>query len=540
MNDIFQEVNEAICTAKRGTVIFEDIPVGLGKTTNIFKEIVPWALMNHISLMLVSPRVALCDNCQTMLRNYALDNGYFIEEVEACIKVYTLQALVTMLKGKAYLPTADIVIWDEAQGLTTESTILPGSTGIVNKIIDDVYNRKNVNVFMSGSGEVFFTDFEKRVRSRYKRNAREVLMQEIRRFSTEADFSYIIPRFFKEEADVMNIIRSAEPGEKTMVFVDSIAFGEKLLNDLSAEGISAKFISSKNINNERATLRQINMLNSFSQRVLICTSVLMVGISICATSVKHVVVFPMIKENTIQMAARRRRSRKKQNDYINVYFCSRTKEHFATMLEYELDQVNCYEAFRKEINVSAENVVGFLLENSKRVNDYANCYYRTSCGLKFNELGYAEHIRLAKIYKQYCEELEENEHFFEREVLKWFGLENKEIQYFSSDYMECFLDELIKAVREQIGKKASLKVEEGKAFLNSLRPIIRRLDMSYEKKKQLMPDAFNEFCSKFGLGFRCDNKNVELNKNGTVYHFTAVEVDETRGSETDDSMDHEV
>ena len=139
----------------------------------------------------------------------------------------------------------------------------------------------------------------------------------------KADYSYVNSHYFEEYDDILDIITCTQDTGKWVIFVDSEREGKSIFNKLTDTGRKIAFISSSTKAyskfNSSIAHSQLIEKQSFDFDVLITTSVLDCGVSICDKAVKDIVISAIDKTTFLQMLGRIRVDNQKINVHIKCY-----------------------------------------------------------------------------------------------------------------------------------------------------------------------------------------------------------------------------
>ncbi len=133
-------------------------------------------------------------------------------------------------------------------------------------------------------------------------------------FRFKADYSYLQPVFFTEEASIIKMLNDID--EKTLIFVRTKKQGQRFLEALGEK--RATFIDAQSKSNEeKENFRKILDEHTFDKNFLIVTKFLDVGVDLKDIKIKNVIIFQHFKEEVIQMVGRKRI---KDNETVTVFF----------------------------------------------------------------------------------------------------------------------------------------------------------------------------------------------------------------------------
>lgn len=228
----------------KGIVVF-DAGTNSGKTYFILKVLLPWAYEHRKRILILCNRDALRNQIQRdvcrlgrvavsyedydeegrQVERTAIENKY-----ENTIHVETYQWLETFLQknmdaAKTYLRAFDYIVSDEYHYMVTDASF-NDNIELSYEAIKELYHVKTC-IFMSATARPFFDYWEKKG-----------MIPAGQHYRLPVDYSFVAGvKFFYYEDEEIDIIRRVKPGEKILVFVETIAKLRKLRDRLKAEGI---------------------------------------------------------------------------------------------------------------------------------------------------------------------------------------------------------------------------------------------------------------------------------------------------------------
>ena len=175
--------------------------------------------------------------------------------------------------------------------------------------------------------------------------AMSVRRHDLRKFEYKVpiNYDYIDLYYFEKFEEVPGIIADASTAkEKWLIFVDSIAKGKKLKeelleltkNDIQYDGSDEKlyteedviFIDARYENDDESkeSVEELKEKKLISKKIIITTSVMDNGISFADKELRNIIIMADTQEEFIQMLGRKRQDGKK----VKVYICSRDISYF--------------------------------------------------------------------------------------------------------------------------------------------------------------------------------------------------------------------
>lgn len=227
-------------------IVVLDAGTNSGKTYFILKTLLPWAYERRKRILILCNREALRNQIERdvnrlgsievsyedydpslggIVNKPAIDNKY---EHTICVETY--QWLETFLQrnedaAKTYLRSFDYIVSDEYHYMVTDASF-NDHVDASYEAIKELWTTKTC-IFMSATARPFFDYWELRN-----------MIPEGQHYRLPMDYRFVSSvKFFYRDDDELDIIRRVQPGEKILVFVNTIAKLRKLRDTLKAEGI---------------------------------------------------------------------------------------------------------------------------------------------------------------------------------------------------------------------------------------------------------------------------------------------------------------
>ncbi len=284
----------------KGIVVF-DAGTNSGKTHFILKVLLPWAYEQHKRILFLCNRDALRNQlesdvcrlgCMEVTYSDFGESGKGIVEktdiqnkYEPTIYVETYQGLETFLQNasdaaKTYLRTFDYIVSDEYHYMVTDASF-NDHVDMSYEAIKELWSTR-ICIFMSATARPFFDYWE-----------RNDMIPKGQHYRLPMDYRFVSSvKFFYNSDDELDIIRRVRPGEKILVFVETIAKLRKLRDRLKAEEIEdVVCLCSK----YRPEAKEFDKLNDVLKdavllhQVTLTTSTLYNGVDIKDPALKYIV-----------------------------------------------------------------------------------------------------------------------------------------------------------------------------------------------------------------------------------------------------------
>ena len=267
----------------------------------------------------------------------AIDNKY-----EHTIRVETYQWLETFLQrnedaAKTYLRSFDYIVSDEYHYMVTDASF-NDHVDASYEAIKELWTTKTC-IFMSATARPFFDYWELRK-----------MIPEGQHYRLPMDYRFVSSvKFFYRDDDELDIIRRVQPGEKILVFVNTIAKLRKLRDTLKADGIEDVACLCSKYRQEAEEFDKLDDVlvgNVLQHQVTLTTTTLYNGVDMKDRALKYIVSELWNPLVNAQILGRKRPL--DEGDTCAVYLLHYPKER----LEGELKKIEKYqlepvEAYRK-------------------------------------------------------------------------------------------------------------------------------------------------------------------------------------------------
>ena len=339
-------------------IVVLDAGTNSGKTYFILKTLLPWAYEHRKRILILCNREALRNqierdvnrlgSIEVSYEDYdpalggivdkpAIDNKY-----EHTIRVETYQWLETFLQrnedaAKTYLRSFNYIVSDEYHYMVTDASF-NDHVDASYEAIKELWTTKAC-IFMSATARPFFDYWELRK-----------MIPEGQHYRLPMDYRFVSSvKFFYRDDDELDIIRRVQPGEKILVFVNTIAKLRKLRDTLKADGIEDVACLCSKYRQEAEEFDKLDDVlvgNVLQHQVTLTTTTLYNGVDMKDRALKYIVSELWNPLVNAQILGRKRPL--DEGDTCAVYLLHYPKER----LEGELKKIEKYqmepvEAYRK-------------------------------------------------------------------------------------------------------------------------------------------------------------------------------------------------
>lgn len=341
----FQCLGTDVCTALSEEVKYwssrdptiVQAPTGTGKTTFVYKVLIPEALRLGKNVLILSNRIALSaqqkdtimDIISSPLKGRLTAKGIRETEDFGAVRVITyhrLPALLNDLKNKAWLHDVLFVVADEAHFFVADSRFNE-KCGYYLKLLTSKFQNA-IRVYLTATSWDVLIPLAEAEQQNYIDFALVSNLwdtqREFRRYVFSADYSYVNLHFFEGPDDLKEMIDKST-NEKWLVFVDSKVQGRALANALEDQALYLD-----NTCKGTEEWHQLLMSESFTQKVLITTPVFDCGVNLKDDKLKNIAVFTDSRTSLIQMLGRKRCD---PGEEINLYVCNFSPKKLAARRE---------------------------------------------------------------------------------------------------------------------------------------------------------------------------------------------------------------
>ena len=302
---------------------------GSGKTTWIFKTLIPWLLQQKSDkkILYLCSRISLADqikliamkdeingeiytgdSCVKDKANYFSAKGLQNEYDFGALHIMTYQSYLTKHK-KLNLNNYAFVLYDEAHFFLNESTFNPFTETILGLLNKHFENTRKILLTATPqySLDVIWDSAYNSCKLPYNIPRMQI-------FYAKEDYSYVKAKFFAEIESIIDEIEIRNK-ESWLIFVKSKKTGKELEETLSKKGIECKLITADTDKGDK-DYQNLIANEKLPKKVLITTRLLDVGVNIKNTHM-NIVVSDLELSEIKQMMGRKR---VKENETVNVYF----------------------------------------------------------------------------------------------------------------------------------------------------------------------------------------------------------------------------
>lgn len=421
--------------------VFIDAPTGTRKTTFVYDYLIPDAIKNNKTILLVSNRIALREQQKKRVISIAKESSNSMadfryeldsEDVANCsffgpICVVTYQGLSNLLNSTTIVPAnlspwfanLKYAVFDEIHFLYSDA-LFNTSCGYLLDYLPVVFS-KAIRVYMTATSwdirekiiqaecfqrfhhqEFNLTPIEASVANFNRWNADNYSPTRAFQYyymNTNYDsynlFFFDKPLSFlntdkpiscnsdsrkslRSLVSLMNPLPTQE--NKWVIFIDNKSVGRELQQILLKSGVSAAYIDAeKQI--PKAARGKLIQDEKFSESVLIATSVLDCGINISDASVKNIAIFSTDRTAFMQLLGRKRLQ---QGESVNLFVWLPGKAYFREMekrIEHDLNWASQLDTARKKRRAKPylySNIARKIWDNRFELNHSATfCIDRT-------------------------------------------------------------------------------------------------------------------------------------------------------------------
>lgn len=526
---IAEEIGENYKYWNPGHIIFITAPTGAGKSHFILHTYLKWLIQKNLeesgnfpldkSILYLVNRTILREQIEEELKTEIEGEfyNYFegeISDIDNYITISTYQIVERQLiRGKVqgvqnFLKKFQCVVCDEAHYFYADSNFNT-NTELVYDCIRNEFNEK-IQIYMSATLMNVEGIIKKRQPSYFTVKAVKdpncgprfvgPMALEQNRFwhygktvqQNNENISLQIP--FNNLEDLIELIHD-KSNEKWLIFVDSINKGKELYDKLlcSAKNNSdikmafaeddIVFIDAKFAQDPKASesVFQITNKKTFTEKIVICTSVMDNGVSLFDSNLKNIVILADTQEEFVQMLGRKRRG----DEILKVYICKRNQEHFQRRLNYQKNILEVYNKIKdysdnmylrqsdmpqKNLRISAyvnllsinqynsihydfmlgtqQYFLELLLSNTNKSEGIKSICYSVKGLIDINHFAVQRCKDLIRFYNDMIKQLESDEYAFVKLQGRWLGISDNEIQKLLKEEEEKYRNRVIEVVED--------------------------------------------------------------------------------------------
>lgn len=360
----------------RNTKIILSAGTGTGKTTFIFRVLIPYAEECGKRLLYLCNRKALEVQIKPMAA--AFDN----------VDIYTYQRLQDCIKRNILLKKYDYVVADECHYFMADAYF----NGYTDLAYDYLINQKNsVIIFMSASAHTLFRRFAE---------DRTVKPENI--YTIPQTYNYVDKCYMFDKEDLIDVIDNIlefYPDDKILVFVNSI---KRLQEMYEIYGSDADYLCSRS---QKLSFVNYNSVSNkrFEKRILFTTKALDNGIDIIDTDLCHIITELFDIESTLQAIGRKRPV--DMLDECRIYFRRFGNVSLTRYLESVEKQLHPVNEYLKDKDVFISNLEINCVDSRKlaRSNTIFYTDWKDETKLKINQMALAKFRQDRQIIKKMLE-----------------------------------------------------------------------------------------------------------------------------------------
>lgn len=323
------------------------------------------------------------------------------------------------------------------------------------------------------------------------------------------NYDYLNIKYITQEKEIVEIVQHSK--EKNIIFVSSKKHGQDIKEELSGKDIKSIFITSDNKNAEsKENVAELVSANTFSEKVLITTSVLDVGVNFLDEEIENIIIAATEPTEFLQMLGRIRVIQEEQE--ISLFIYSRTAQYFKNLRdEYVCPKIKCIEFL--ELYPDLEEIFKEKISSNDNIPDeYETFLYKDhwhNNKIAFNTLAAYRYRELYKLYNEIYNGIKQDEDYFIKKQLEWLGLqETFSIQNFYSDEIQKIrIKKLQEAIEEEIEKmdkmdKNNMYKDECEKIMNKFKFIVRTLNEEVlRSNEKLSIKKFNWVCKVYNIPY---------------------------------------
>lgn len=503
-------------------------PTGMGKTTFVIQELLPFFKRRKRKILILCNRILL----RMQYWNSLLEQFENYREIEQCVTVLTYQQLEEKVKNSSspdgLFREYSVVVCDESHFSYADSDFNGFGTFTLLQAIACAGATKTL-IFMSATMEEVQPLIEQTLKncmtilSRTGRNSeimdkhREILIYDYSKFFDFERFHCICVPDLETACGLL-----AESSKKSVIFIDDKEKGaelaESLIKTQKVDRREIVVLSADNIDHEnhKTLIRNLTISHRLTAKILITTSVLDNGISIHDSDVGNVLIVTESRCSFIQMLGR---VRAEDVNLCNLYFVCREEKDFSRRkARYEWEINN----FGKLKNVEqSKNWEKYLYAVWDRQDERMADFYRKALiwmrhddqffsasknGLRIlcGEANfYVNEFAKCKIEDMYMAESRfyalalEDPLKVVYEQMTWIGKEPDELQVLGSEHRKMLEQEFV----DFMLSVEDFNVDEIKEFKRELVKEYRKdfFDDILAKNGTISNDKLNEICRKYDL-----------------------------------------
>lgn len=505
---------------RAGEYIILRLPTGSGKST-MAKKYVLYAIRRKMRVLILVPRVILLQQYEADMQQMIQENFGDLIAIARLVSIKTYQQVEQRMKEIDWTEKYDLIIADEFHYLLDDAEFNPNTIYSLEFLKEQ---KKAIKVLISATGEdiLEFLQEEKifRVQRIFNKECQDILETEEEmniyisgpgcayEYLVDAEYTDMQIEYIKSADDIVTVM-TEQPKEKTMIFVQSKAIGEKVKKKLENGKWKVDYITAENKEENAECIAYIAENRTFPSDVLIATSVLDVGVSLEDSNIKKVFLCALEKNTFLQMLGRVRRV---EGRYCcKFYFCSMKASELKNIIKKEKynEKKQFLSTFISE-NVSEEGVVdtNWLDWDTEYLKMLKYLCYRIHGRYMLNRLYVYKLFKKCKNAKEILSLLEENEDGLLQLYMRWIGRED---DFSEHDFaMEAVLTErmedLLQFLKDKVKQNEKYSSEKIRGILNAdikAKMLLIDSKMLKSRNENLSVKKFNEF-------FKLRRMNIQI------------------------------
>lgn len=522
---------------KKISRVFIESPTGTGKSTFIFKNLIPQiasdkkrhshsilylgnrdALKLQIGKNIESLHSAYAESIlednpsNSNLKKYYYDDG----DNKACLYISNYQSMLKQINMWNFgsvleidlKEDIEIVIFDEVHFFLDDSLFNPFTELIFERLIMRFKN--SAMVFMSATldeAKEWIVNMINQCWSGQETQTGLISNRFIYYKNTYAQGNYKL-NLYTNYSQILHIIENCAESEKWIIFVSSKKRGRELMRRLSEMNIRASFLSADTKNS--SAWNQIVEDESFSANVLITTKVLDNGSNILNPYVRHIVLPFCCKTDFVQMLGRRRIT---DNRVINIYAELPDEKKVKSYIKETKKKLNTLDTvinMRNGMNFNVSVLQKLWLTGDKSINKLF--YIDNRASLVPNYAAVYKLVELLYFYEDMLKKTYDPDAYIEL-LSSW--LLSKTLD--NTIYLDSASGESIKSIDEFIECYKNVPLKPNSIYDEFIRVYKNECYMKYSK------DEFNEMMNiKKAKNIRKATINHALEKLGKPYKILKI------------------
>lgn len=400
-----------------------DAPTGRGKSHLFKTELIPRALAQGKTILIISNRVALSsqqkieilEKLDSPLRKYLTDEGIRNTERFGSVAIITYHRLAAFLadpENKAFIANLLYVVADECHMMTSDSGF-NDYCGYYLKLLTMEFKHA-VRIYMTATAwDILYplAEAEKSSWRNYERVAGDgLLKREFRLYQFDASYAHIDLEFFGSLEDIKKELET-NTTEKSIVFIDNKKKGKSFADSLTVKTLYLDKDSKDSP--EWVALLASQKFDDYD--VLVTTPALDCGINVWDSRVKHLYVVTDDRAALIQMIGRKRC---KPGEKVTVHVQDLPESKLAARYKHAIDLLDQRNRYEQAAPQGRQRMANELWRSDDKE---LRLYFQLANGnLVINELAFHKLMRKVKFY----EKILNHEVTFQDEVRSWLGKGN--------------------------------------------------------------------------------------------------------------------